>query len=306
MTIPPQPNVTWRCALPELGILAFGGQDAATFLQGQTTNDVRQVTAQQGQINAICTPQGRVIANFMLFRHNGELCALLPQELLPVVQQHLQKYVLRADVRMRTTAVATVCVRAATTPPGWPERSATGSHVVLTEDSAPILRLPAPFPLFFALPPEAANLPSWLANAIETTATEGTDWLVQAGIPWVTAATREAFTPQMLNLPALGAVSFNKGCYTGQEVVARTHYLGKAKRRMYLARMDSVTGCPPTPGAEVYNPEGKVAGEVVLAGKEQILAVLHDAMADGPLHLAGGNALTLLPLPYAVDEGNST
>jgi folate-binding protein YgfZ len=138
------------------------------------------------------------------------------------------------------------------------------------------------------------------------------DWLlaqIRAGVGQVFGATRELFIPQMINLQAVGGVSFKKGCYTGQEIVARMQYLGRLKRRLYRLALDA--GELPAPGSELFSPvHGSSVGEVVLAARAgdaiELLAVLQDdAVADGRIRLGQaeeGPALRLLDLPYVLDS----
>jgi folate-binding protein YgfZ len=171
-----------------------------------------------------------------------------------------------------------------------------------------LLRLPGPTPRFELLGPAAALIPLWQACEAQATPMDGNFWALQeirAGIPTVYPETREAFVPQMANLQLIDGVSFTKGCYTGQEVVARMQYLGKLKRRMYLAHVRSDT--PPRPGDELFaqgSASGQGAGKVVDAqaagdGYDLLAVIELESLSQGGVRLGeNGPPLEILELPY--------
>jgi folate-binding protein YgfZ len=303
--------------LSHYGMIEAVGDDSAVFLQGQTTNDVRRVDGTRSQLSGYCTPKGRLLALFRLFRHGNGLLLQLPAELLPSTLKRLRMYVLRSKVvlddagdRLARFGLAgpdaEQMVRAAL---GEPPAAADGA---LQLPGLTLLRLPG---RRFELVGDAARLqPLWEAFSRKARPVGAAVWSlleIRAGLPQLFAATSEAFVPQMVNLHAIDGVSFDKGCYTGQEVVARMQYLGKLKRRMYRAR---VAGGTPKPGDELFSREaesGQGTGKVVDAqpapgGGYELLAVIHMAAVErgAPIHLHNENGpqLELLPLDYEVDD----
>ncbi|HLF98193.1 MAG TPA: folate-binding protein [Methylococcaceae bacterium] len=237
--------------LPHLGILTVGGPDQLAFLQGQATCDFRNRSETQAWPGAFCNAKGRGIANFIALGW-GETCRLvLSHELVDDLRVHLQRYVLRAKVTLE--AAQDDCALLGIVPPvSLPGNLALpSSELEVQRENGRIfvrMRGNAPRGLILTTPADAAELIETYVAAGCAHQEQPDFWCredILAGWPWVCAATRERFTPQMLGLDQLGAISFEKGCYTGQEIVARTHYLGTAKRGI---RSVQGTGLPPAPG----------------------------------------------------------
>ncbi|MCC7198229.1 MAG: folate-binding protein YgfZ [Gammaproteobacteria bacterium] len=295
--------------LPRLGLLRFEGPDAATFLQGQLTQDTRRLEAGRWLPAALCSPQGRVLATLRLARLGSGIVAVLPQELAPVVRERLQRYVLRAKVRIELPEAAGVQaggVLAGTSEAlieGLPGCPAEAGQAALDGELA-ILRLAGPRALLVG--PSSA-LAARIGGAQALADEAWTAAAIHAGDPEVGGATSEHWIPQMLNLDLTGAVSFSKGCYTGQEIVTRTQHLGRIKRRTLAYRTPAALS--PEPAAALYRGDEKV-GEVVLAapdaGETRLLAVVNLADAGMALGSAPGIAdLLPQPLPYVIPELNT-
>ncbi len=296
--------------LSHLGIIGVGGEDSQTFLQGQTTNDVR-LAADRAQHNSLCTPKGRMLATFLLWRDEDGYLLQLPAELQAGIQKRLTMYVLRSKVKIRDAGAETVRFGMAgadaesllQTLLGPLPQEALG---VARHGGTTVVRLgPARFEIV-ATSEQAPGLWDELSNTATPAGSACWEWLeIQAGIPVILPATQEQFTPQMANFEALGGVSFTKGCYTGQEIVARTQHLGKVKRRLYLAHIDADSA--PQPGDELSD-GNQAAGMVVNAqpapgGGFDLLAVIptEAAESDGIRWLfPDGPALRFLALPYPV------
>lgn len=312
-----------RCDLSHLGLIAARGPDAETFLQGQLTCDVRQIAPDRSLPGAHCTPKGRVFASFRLFRRGEAVYLELPRELLEPALSRLRKYVLRTRTTLEDASDALARMGVAGSNAAALVGAALGAvpkltHNVITvnatyPDSVTVIRLPGSIPRF-ELHGAARELSAvWNALAPNVTPVGAEPWRlldILAGTPTIYPETIEAFVPQMLNLDLLDGISFHKGCYVGQEIVARTHYLGKLKRRMYLARVDSPA--PPRPGAPLFSPQADAsqsAGQLANAcrhpdGGYAVLAVaLIECAERGTLHLndAGGPTLRLQPLPYSFE-----
>jgi folate-binding protein YgfZ len=297
------------CDLGPVAALAVRGADAATFLQGQFSSDVAALAPGSAQLSAWCSPKGRVLASFTLrciAPDHFEL--LLPRLLLEAVHRRLTLFVLRAKVTLQDASAATVRIGI-----GGPLAQACVASVA---DAVPApLRWTAieggtlgalPGARFMACV-EPARAPELWERLAEARAAGFPCWrwlTIRAGLPVILPPTQDRFVPQMLNLDALGAVSFQKGCYTGQEIVARTQYLGRLKERLALAHAD---GSAP-PGERLFAPlfGDQPCGTVVNAGAApgggaDLLCVAQvAAIAAGELHVAApdGAALHLLPLPY--------
>ncbi len=266
------------CALMDLsrlGLIRVEGDDARDFLQGQLSNDILDVGAQRGQLSSYNTHKGRMIALLWIFERDGSLYLLLPGERLDAVLKRLRMFVLRAKVTLQD-ASDELCVMGLSGAcleellPQIPQQPfGTITHEALT-----MMRMPDALPRLMAFGPAAVLQELWRqASGSGAVGAENELWTwlnIRAGIPEVLNATAEAFIPQMIHLDRLGGISFTKGCYTGQEVVARMKYLGELKRCMYIARFESAT--PPVPGdglysAEVQSPQG--AGRIVTVCADQ-------------------------------------
>lgn len=308
------------CDLSHLGLIAARGPDADNFLQGQSTCDVRQVTLEHSLPGAHCTLKGRVFACFRMFRR-GDACYLeLPRTLMEPTLNRLRKYLLRAKATLEdcSDSLARIGVAGPTAAVlleqtlGRVPEDINGVIHARGSDAAGItvIRLPGPTPRFelHGAVQDLSAVWNILIPAVMPVGTEPWRLLdILAGTPAVYPETVEAFVPQMLNLQLLGGISFQKGCYTGQEIVARTHYLGKLKRRMVLGRVDSPI--PPRPGDPLFSPQADAsqsAGQLADAcrhpeGDYAVLAVaLIECAERGTLHLSevGGPVLRLESLPY--------
>ena len=299
------------CRLDELGVIAARGEDAAKFLQGQLTNDVLSL-GEGLQLNGYCTAKGRLIATFRQWRDADAICLQLPRDILAPVLKRLSMFVLRAKARLSDdsaawTAYGLVGPRAETSlsQAGLPV-PANAWHAAVAANGVRVARLPDAAitgSRFMILVPAGATLPGL---SVGMAPAEVWWWSeVESAVPTVWAATQEKFVPQMINLEVLGGVNFRKGCYPGQEVVARSQYLGKLRRRMALARLDAP---PPTAGSDVWvEGESEPAGTVVMAAArpaggtallfeapvDRLERDLHEGSPDGP-------RLAIQPLPYAI------
>jgi folate-binding protein YgfZ len=248
-----------------LAVLTIGGRDAAKLLQGQLTCNVNEVTETKSSPGALCNPKGRAITTFLLVRNSDVFLMVLPEELLESVKKRLQMYVLRSDVTL-TNSSDKHCLMGlfSTATEAAPLFSTTQQEVITVNLSAAQSRS-----LVIADADKAIALWSELVGNQGFQQGNSDQWRyldILSGIPWVTIETSEEFIPQMLNLDELGGISYNKGCYTGQEIVARTHYLGKAKRALFLAECD--TPFTPAPNLAIIDDSTgteQTVGKVLLA-----------------------------------------
>lgn len=301
--------------LSHLGLLAVGGEDAETFLQGQFTNDVRQATLSQGQYSAHCTPKGRMLASFFLWREEDSFRLQLPASMLESFAKRLSMYVLRSKVKV--SDIGDSMVRFGVAGSGAAEILGRQISPLPSSDlgvsrhgGMTVIRIGAERFEVIAAPEQAITL--WQAFARGCTAAGSSRWEwfdIRAGIPSILPQTREEFVPQMVNFEALGGVSFRKGCYTGQEVVARAQHIGQVKRRMYLAHVESEM--LPQAGDTLHYAGGEdgAHGKVVNAegspeGGYDLLAVMPVTAVEKEVRLWGesGPRLELLPLPYSLES----
>ncbi|MGF6089616.1 YgfZ/GcvT domain-containing protein [Pseudomonas sp. 18173] len=300
------------CTLSHEGVLAVRGADASKFLQGQLTCNLNYLSDSRASLGARCTQKGRMQSSFRILLEGDGVVLAMASELLEPQLADLKKYAVFSKSKLTDESAAWVRFGvdhgdAALISLGLDLPAATDS--VVRNDGLIAIRVS----------PERAEL--WVAadqadavkGKLSAVLSEGdlNQWLlgqVRAGIGQVMPGTRELFIPQMLNLQAVGGVSFKKGCYTGQEIVARMQYLGKLKRRLY--RLQLVAGEQPEPGTPLFSPtHGSSIGEVVLAARAgqdiELLAVLQaEAAESGDIHLGAleGPSLQLLDLPYELDR----
>lgn len=293
--------------LAHLATLRASGADGDEFLQGQLSYDLRRLAAGRAQLAAYSSPKGRVLAVCRLRRSDdGSVLMDVSRQLAEPLLKRLRMFVLRAKVRLDIEPelgglglagdAAADSLRAL----GLPLPTAAGE--MTATDALQILREPGARPRYALLGPEPALAALWpaLAARAEPTGTDAWRLLdIDAGLPVVYPETQDHFVAQMLNLDQLGAISFDKGCYTGQEVIARLHYLGQLKRRLFRLRAD--TAALAAPGTPVVDDGGANVGEVVDSaadgdGSLALTAVLQLGAASGALRLsdAGGAALTRL------------
>jgi folate-binding protein YgfZ len=228
--------------LPQLGALRFIGPDALSFLQGQISNDTRRLAQGQTLFAAYSSPQGRVLALMHLLPHSSGILAILPRELLAPTLEGLRKFVLRAKVKIEDAGANLEVAGQHGTQQlqlagiGIPE-SNTG---YLETDGLGVAAVNGDPTRYWVVGSTAQLAARALDGAASAADRIEHDWRladIRAGLPQIYASTREAFVAQMLNLDLLDGISFSKGCYTGQEIIARTQHLGRIKRRLYRLRL---------------------------------------------------------------------
>ena len=255
--------------LAHLAVLTIRGKDAAKLLQGQLTCNVNDVTEIKSSPGALCNPKGRAITTFFLVKTGDVFLMVLPEELLEPVKKRLQMYVLRSDVTL-TDGSDTLCLIGLCHPPAQAEPlfGTSQQEVISVNLSATQSRC-----LIIAEANKAIALWSERVGNQGFQPESSDQWRyldILSGIPWLTTETSEEFIPQMLNLDLLGGISFNKGCYTGQEIIARTHYLGKTKRALFLAECD--TPFTPVPNSTIIDDSTgteQTLGKVLLAQRSR-------------------------------------
>lgn len=301
--------------LSDQSLIRARGADTQNFLNGQLSNDVRQLSATHSQLASWCSPKGRMLAIFRLFRRGDDTLLQLPTSLLETTLKRLRMFVMRAKVTLddATTDLAAFGISGPDAEKllrditGFAPKEVNGCE---TRDEITIVKLAGPLPRFEIIAPTEAAMKLWGSLKDKATPVGPSAWAwldIMAGIPGVHPETSEAFVPQMANLEIVGGVNFKKGCYPGQEIVARMQYLGKLKQRMYRAHFDG--DIMPKPGEAIFAPDfpGQSAGTVVAAQPApdngfDLLAVIQISSAEaGELHLESktGPTLSLRTLPYS-------
>lgn len=289
----------------DLGVLAFDGLDAAAFLHGQLSTDVEGMPEGAAAWTSYNSPKGRMLATLLLWhRAPGEFRAFVAADLAAALRKRLAMFVLRAKVTVTDRSAdgalfgvmgrnARDAVLAAFGLAPLPGHGATAGDVdvVATPDGRYLVRASSTAPL--SLPEAPAGYWNWLA--------------IRAAVPWITLATQDRFIAQTANLDLIDGINFRKGCYPGQEIVARMQYLGRLKERLYAFHVDDGPPAPATPIFEAGS-AGSPAGTVLNAapapgGGSDLLAVTAiAAVAAGDLRLGApdGPRLATLDLPYVV------
>ena len=264
---------------PSNAVLRVSGDDAAEFLHNQFTNDVKALAVGSAHWSGWCTPKGRLLYTFALARDAQGFLLLLPAEFAEALAKRLRLFILRSKAKVEDVSATT------------PRFGLLGGDI---PEGA--FRLDAGRALVFGAPPpgRAGTPAQWTLS------------LIRAGIVQVAAGTQEEFVPQMANYDLIGGVSFKKGCYPGQEIVARTQYRGILKKRTVRVR----SAGPLAPGEKVYSAAfGEQAAGIVAAaapapegGYEALVVAQLEAIAQKSLHAASpaGPALEILALPYAL------
>jgi folate-binding protein YgfZ len=308
-------------AVTDLGLIGVSGEDAASFLHSQLTNDVEHLGTQEARLAGYCTPKGRLQATFLSWRDAQSIYLQLPRAIQPPLQKRLTMFVLRAKAKLRD-ATSEPAVEAVLGFGGGRGEAALREHVG-TLPAAPygkvdhaagtVIRLADAFgaPRYLWLTSFDSGAAALSAAKSAGLALGGNQaWhlaAIHAGIPQVTIKTQEQFVPQMVNFELLGGVNFKKGCYPGQEIVARSQYLGKLKRRTALATVDNAAA---QAGDEVFSAADpdQPCGMIVNAaangkGGADVLVEMKLEALEQEVHLgsAAGARLAMLPPPYPLD-----
>lgn len=303
--------------LSHFALLRAEGAEVRDFLQGQLSNDLRALNVTHAQLSSYCNPKGRMLAVLHLFQRGETVYLQLPIPIAEGVLKRLRMFILRAKVKLEAEAelvrfgvsgpdAESLLIAALGSVPTSPGDAASVDDVTL-------IRMAGPHPRFELVAPIEHARKLWTTLAGNTTPVGAGPWTwfdIQAGIPIVLPATSEEFVPQMANLDLIDGVNFKKGCYPGQEIVARMHYLGRLKQRMLRLHL---AGAPvPGPGEKVYAKSfgDQAAGTVVVAepspedGTDLLAVVQIEPARGGDLHLSSldGPPLAIDSLPYPIPD----
>ncbi len=284
------------CDLSHLAVLEVSGEESGEFLQNQFTNDVAALSPGESQLDGWCTPKGRLLALFQVVRiESNRFLLLFPHELLDSTQRRLQMFVMRS--RVTITDLSEALIRIGLSGGDSEQQLATADNIppdeidgAVTHGNTTVVRLhPALHPRFLILTDLESGKRLWSHLDVQATPVSSGPWQlldIRAGIPTVVQKTQESFIPQMVNLQGINGLSFTKGCYPGQEVVARMEYLGKLKRKMYRITLPGEAA--PESGDPLYSSassSAQGAGEVVSIERDgdgvwEGLAVIETAVAE--------------------------
>lgn len=302
--------------LSHQGLLAVRGKDALEFLQGQFTNDLRHLGDGDSQLNGYCSAKGRLLASFRVIPEEDGFLLRMPRAMVEPLMKKLRMFVLRAAVTLEDVGECQIRL-GISGPSAEGELAALVPALPQAVDGVArgggytVIRIPGAHPRFEIHGGPEAMRRLWDTLNVRCAPVGEAAWGLLdllAGIPAIYPETSDAFVPQMVNLQLLGGVSFKKGCYPGQEVVARMQYLGTLKRRMYLARVPN--DVLPRAGDELFSPDDRAqsAGRVVDArphpdGGFMLLAVIQIASREGGdirYGAADGPQLEFADLPYSL------
>lgn len=313
-----------------LTVVKISGADATTFLQSQLTQDMASVTPRQSSLAGFCTAQGRLWASMLLVKHEqaDEVLAVVRGDLLESFLKRLKMFVLRSKVTLEASAELKVLGLETQTKDLSSLMSALGVSLGSEAQGSDWGLSSTACGYWVRVPSHETDLVRFLIIGSQqqvhqlgqtlSTPTDSSAWQIhdiQAGIPWVELATQDLFIAQTLNLDLIGGVSFTKGCYPGQEVVARAHYRGAVKRRMHLAQIIGphealVAAADIFTADEPENPVGRIINVASDNGQAWALfeAPFKAIEAAPPLHLghAAGPMLSIKPLPYGLNIAQSS
>jgi len=304
--------------LNHYALIEASGDDTTEFLQGQLTNDIKLASDNMSQLSAYCNPKGRILASFRIFKRQNHYFLQLHADIMEATLKRLRMFVMRSNVDLIDRSNELVRIGIAginatkilsplfkTLPQNTDESS--------TENEISLIKLAGTLPRYEAHGTYEKIKELWLKLHNDAVAIGENSWnllTIRAGIPEIVTETVEAFVPQMVNLQAINGLSFTKGCYPGQEVVARMHYLGKLKRRLFIGH--ATTDTLPNSGESIMTSDDteQKAGQIVSASwsnneKVEFLAVLQiEKAAENELHIKSstGPTIQITDLPYSIEK----
>lgn len=305
--------------LTDCGLIQVTGEEAAHFLHNQLTNDVEHLTETEARLAGYCSPKGRLLATFLMWKSADTIQLQLPYQMQAAIQKRLQMFVLRAKVKLTDVTPSSITLglagqSASAALVSWFPEIPAQPYAKITSEQGTLIRLAdaldAPRYLWLTTADIAEKAWPQLTRTLSPAAPHvwrRTDIL--AGIPRITLSTQEQFVPQMVNFELIGGVNFKKGCYPGQEIVARSQYLGKLKRRMMLASIDSLQV---KPGMEIFSSMDREqpCGMIVNAecngesSMDCLVEIKSASINEGSVHLGSseGPPLRFGILPYSVAD----
>lgn len=305
--------------LTGFGLISAAGEDAVHFLHSQLTNDIDHMGNAEARLAGYCSPKGRLLATLLIWKSGNAVLLQLPRQIQPAIQKRLQMFVLRAKAGLADVTDSHVIFGlagqlAASALGQWFPAMPPIAYGKAESDHGTLIRLAdaSGIPRYQWITTVDIAQNAWPKLIVTLKPVGERVWRltdIQAGIPRITQATQEQFVPQMINFEAIGGVSFKKGCYPGQEIVARSQYLGKLKRRMLPATIDTNHAAP---GMEVFSsadpeqPCGMLVNAEIRSPNQMdcLVEIKTSAIDAGTVHLgsSSGPVLQFKPLPYSLPE----
>ena len=297
--------------LSQYALLAVTGDDASAFLHAQLSNDIEHLPAGTARRAGYCSPKGRLLASLVVIARPDGLLLQLSGDIAPAMSKRLTMYVLRSKVKIADASGAWTQFgvwgrnASALLHSAGLEAPGTALQAIESNDRIVVALGDERF-LVLGAPQTAATL---CAHFKEVAPEWWTLSEVRAGLPLVTLPTQDQFVPQMANFELIGGIDFKKGCYPGQETVARAQYRGQVKRRMYRSEIDQSAAAAPSAGQDLFGSEPNPIGTVVNVaprpgGGYELLAVIQSSAVEAgtPIHVGSpeGPVARIAPLPYAV------
>jgi len=291
--------------LSQFSLISASGADAVSFLHSQLTNDIKTLAENHACLAGFCTPKGRLLATMLVWKIKDVITMEVPLELQENLQKRLQMYVMRSKVSLQhvsdgQTVFGLFGESALSVLAEWFPDAPSTPYQLVSNDNGTLLRLTdvegmARYQCVVTKDGQIEPESEWQRSEIH------------AGIPQVGAATQEKFVPQMINYELIGGVSFKKGCYPGQEIVARTHYLGKQKRRTVLARIPSAdvnSGAEVFASTDLEQPCGMVVNAVLNnnGGSDCLIEIKTNFLTEATIQLRSGEICEWLPMPYPLPD----
>ena len=304
--------------LSHYALIEASGDDTVEFLQGQLTNDIKLVTENTGQLSAYCNPKGRILANFRIFKRNDNYFLRLRSDISEATLKRLRMFVMRSKVELidRSNELSRMGIAGSNASKALSnsfKNLPENTDDSCTEKGITLVKLAGTLPRYEAHGTDEDIKSLWESLQKDAVAIGENSWnllTIRAAIPEIVSETVEEFVPQMVNLQAINSLSFTKGCYPGQEVVARMHYLGKLKRHLFIGSADNknlpVSGTPVMTSDENEQKVGKIVTASWSGEKKvEFLAVLQiEKAAKEQLHIgtSTGATLQLFDLPYSIEK----
>ncbi|QKI88994.1 YgfZ/GcvT domain-containing protein [Thiomicrorhabdus xiamenensis] len=311
-------------SLTHQALLKVSGSEAQQFLQAQLTSDINQVTETQAQLSAYCDPQGNVLAIFLVFKYQDAFYLSFDGSLRDSIHKRLQMFVLRSDVKIEEVSQNLIHIGFAGEFADLDVQRRLDTKVKevfeanLSQDEETkdilIIKVPGPYHKYEIFGPAEQMVTAWNNLRVNCDLTNNFDWQllnIAAAVPEVTDKTSGQFTAQFLNLDKFDAINFKKGCFPGQEIIARIHYRGKITKRMLRIRLEDDLDLQPGDSLNLQDPNGKTHKLTVINCKPDIFSgYLCNAVGtlkslesvEGELSTENGKPATIEPLPYLITE----
>ena len=302
-------------ALTDLSLIQVSGDDAANYLHNQLSNDIEHLDATAARLAAYCSPKGRMLASLFIWKTSEGIFLQLSSSIQAAIQKRLQMFVMRAKAKLLNVSAEYIMLgiggaTASKTLQQWFAQLPADTNSKVDNEYGSLIRVADAFghARYQWIVKADALENYWSSLQQELQPVDASVWRraeILAGIPRIIDKTQEQFVPQMVNFELIGGVNFKKGCYPGQEIVARSQYLGKLKRRMSIATIHSTevrAGMELFAEDDASQPCGMIVNAELSNTEDSIcLAELKVAIQEtGQIHLgsSSGPVLQFLPLPY--------